>query len=150
SSYAGSQVGGPDAPQTFPTNFNGVNLNDEFGLGGGYIPPDTMGAVGPNHFMEVINGAVAIYNKSGTRLSLVTLTSFFTVTISGTTYPRGYAFDPRLLYDRHSGRWFATAMEVNSQVQNGVILAVSRTNDPTGTWDKYFLNIGDALSFTDY
>ena len=26
--------------------------------------------------------------------------------------------------------------------QNGVILAVSRTSDPTGTWDKYFIDLG--------
>ena len=150
--YAGSEVGGPDAPQTVSGNFAGVSLGDEFNFSGtGYIPPDSMGAAGPNNFVEVVNGAVAIFNKSGTQLSIVTLESFFSVTVSGTTYPRGGAFDPRILYDQHSGRFFATAMEFGvSSVQNGIVLAVSRTSDPTGVWDKYFINIGEASSFTDY
>ena len=56
-----------------------------------------MGAVGPNHFVQVINSSVAIYNKTGTRLSHVSLDSFFTVTVGGTTYPRRRLRSPRAL-----------------------------------------------------
>src|SRR5206468_2016068 len=134
-----------EAPQAVGNNFVGISLQDQFNtFGGGSIPPDTMGAVGPNHFLEIINSSVAIYNKAGTRLSHVSLDSFFTLTVGATTYPRGGGFDPRVLYDRRSGHWFATAMEFNGQVQNGIVLAVSRTSDPTGTWDKYILNVGQA------
>src|SRR5207249_6593878 len=38
----------------------------------------------------------------------------------------------------------------NGNDSNGVLLAVSRSNDPSGTWDKYFLDIGVSTGFTDY
>lgn len=155
----GSAAASLFAPQTVGTGFVGISLQDQFNdFGTGSIPPDTMGAVGPNHFVEIINSSVAIYSKStGTRLSHVSLTSFFTVTEGATTYPRNGSFDPRVLFDKRSGRFFATAMErgaVSGQ-QNGIVLAVSRTDDPTGLWDKYFLDVGDPISagvtrFTDY
>jgi len=141
---------GRRAPQTTGTLFNARNDT-------GWLPPDTMGAIGPNHFMEVINGNVTIYSRTGTQLSDVTLASFFTVTIGGVTYPRGGAFDPRVLYDRRSGRWFATAMEFGANtISNDVILAVCRTSDPTsGIWDKYLLPMhvdssGSINYFTDH
>ncbi len=116
------------------------------------IPPDTQGAVGPNHVMTMANGIVQIHSRTGVLASSVSLNSFATVTVSGTTYPRNGAFDPRLIYDRLSGKWFATIMEFGSPARsnNGVILAVSRTSDPTGTWDKYFVNFGVASALTDY
>ncbi|MCX7003637.1 MAG: hypothetical protein NTV22_10260 [bacterium] len=141
---------GRRAPQATGTLFNARNDT-------GWLPPDTMGAIGPNHFMEVINGNVTIYSRTGTQLSDVTLASFFTVTIGGVTYPRGGAFDPRVLYDRRSGRWFATAMEFGANtISNDVILAVCRTSDPTsGIWDKYLLPMhvdssGGINYFTDH
>ena len=30
----------------------------------GFIPPDTMGSVGPNHIMVLLNGRASVYNKS--------------------------------------------------------------------------------------
>ena len=41
----------------------------------------------------------------------------------------GYAFDPRILYDRHSKRWYASATDNLS-----VLLAVSNGPDPTQGW----------------
>lgn len=141
----------PSNPQMSGTGFAGLTFTDSF-----FIPPDTMGAIGPNHFMEVINGAVAVFTRSGTRLSRVTLESFFTVVSGGTTYPRGIAFDPRVLYDRRSGRWFACTLEEGQNfTANHILLAVSRTSDATGTWDKYVIPIGIPSSggttyFSDY
>src|SRR5438034_7459322 len=139
-----------NAPQSVSTNFIALNRNDV----GAKVPPDTMGAIGPSHFVEVINGGVAIYNRAGVRLSLVTLDSFFTVTVGPTTYPRNGTLDPRVLYDRRSGRFFASALEfgpvaAGKHSQNGIILAVSRTSDPTGVWDKYYIDVGESVSFTD-
>src|ERR1043166_3672954 len=55
-----------EAPQTIGTAFPGASLTDEFTFSGtGNIPPDTMGAIGPSHFMETLNGAVAVNNRSG-------------------------------------------------------------------------------------
>src|SRR5262245_28456169 len=47
-------------------NFTGDRLADLPGLnaGFGYIPPDTMGAIGPNHFVEMTNGTFSVRNKT--------------------------------------------------------------------------------------
>ncbi|MCI0639481.1 MAG: GEVED domain-containing protein, partial [Gemmataceae bacterium] len=140
-----------------PASFQAINMQDQINLGQFSIPPDTMGAVGPDHFMEVINSSVAIFGLDGTRISHVGLDNFFQLTQGGTSYPQNGAFDPRVLYDRISGRWFATAMERGAiqRQDNGIILAVSRTSNPTGAWDKYYLDVGidtvnATTSFTDF
>ncbi len=128
------------APQTLTSGFAGISLQNQFSdLGTGSIPPDTMGAVGPEHFMVVINGSVAIFEKAtGERVSHVSLNSFFTATFDSINYPRNGAFDPRVLFDRATGRWIASALERGNPERtfNHVILAVSQTSDPTGAWYK--------------
>jgi hypothetical protein len=146
------------APQTIGTSFQAISLQDQFDeFGSGSIPPDTMGAIGPNHFMEVINSSVAIYARAGTLVSHVSLDSFFDATFDGVDYPRGGAFDPRVLFDRRSGRWLATTLEFGSPSgqDNHVILAVSQTDDPTGSWYKYLIQVGQPQNgsttyFSDY
>jgi hypothetical protein len=55
-------------------SFAGLDLQD---WGGGW-PPDTHGAVGPNHFIQAVNSSMAIYDKAtGTRLAAFTLDNFF-------------------------------------------------------------------------
>ena len=36
---------------------------------GSCIPPDPVGAVGPNHYVEMVNSSFAVYSKTGTKLS---------------------------------------------------------------------------------
>ncbi len=98
-------------------------------------PPDTMGAVGPAHFLEFTNGSVAIYDKrTGLRLSRVTLRAFFSIVGGG-------KFDPRVLFDAHSGRWIAVAANaVSTQTPWGIVLAVSHTADPFGEWFQVFIH----------
>jgi hypothetical protein len=137
------------APQTIGMSFVGLNLQDEINLGVGAIPPDSMGTIGPNHFLEMINSSVAAYTRTGTRLSNVTLDSFFTVTVNGTTYPRFGTSDPHVIYDRRSGRWFACCVEFGTAAgsDNNIMFAVSRTSDPlNGIWDKYVIPVAEPDS----
>jgi hypothetical protein len=110
-------------------------------------PPDTMGAVGPNHFVELLNGlntntAIAVYDKSGTLISRTSMTNFFAVSgTDGTNYPTGDMADPRILFDRQSQRWLATAIQPNPGI---VILAVSNDDSPTNLatgWTKYLIQV---------
>ena len=143
-----------NAPQSLgAVSINGFQLNTT----NGYIPPDTQGAVGTNYAMMFVNDSIGIYKKAtGAFVSQITLSSFFAVTKGGVSYPRGGSYDPRVVFDRRSGHWFATDMEFGvNQANNNVILAVSRTDDPTGTWDKYVIPVGVASDstysyFTDY
>ena len=97
------------------------------------IPPDTMGAVGPNHLMVMLNTEVRIQQKDGTVLNTVSLSTFWT---SGTGLS-GNPFDPRVVYDSLSGRWMAV-VDANPQAANSQVwFAISAGSDPTGTWTFY-------------
>ena len=47
-------------------NFDGIQLGDP---GAGFIPPDTNGDVGPNHYVQTVNSAIAIFDKEGNTLA---------------------------------------------------------------------------------
>ncbi len=145
--------------QTASNSFQAITLQDQFNaFAQGSTPPDTMGAAGPTQFIEVINSSVAIYSKAtGTRASHVALNTFFAATIDGVAYPRNGAFDTRVLYDRRSARFFACALERGSpnNSSNHVILAVSASSDPSGSWFKYVVPLGvspngTTTNFTDF
>jgi hypothetical protein len=92
------------------------------------IPPDTIGAAGPNHLVEFTNDVVGIFSKTGTRLREVTLEQFFSP-LNPTDI-----FDPRVLYDQYSGRFIAIALDGSASPNSWIFLAVSETSDPTGRW----------------
>ena len=101
------------------------------------IPPDTMGAVGDNHVVNVTNDRMRIQTRDGVELSRVTLTSFWTgVTIKGATVS---AFDPKVMYDRFNDRYILISTFNGQSISSGVGFAVSQTNDPTGLWNRYSL-----------
>lgn len=106
-------------------------------------PSDTMGAIGPNHFVETVNRQVAIYNKADGSLvgTLLRSQSFFGTTGSAD------AIDPRVLYDSQWGRWIACAADTGAGT---VRLAVSQSNDPTAGWDRYNLPVNEAGFKPDY
>jgi hypothetical protein len=93
--------------------------------------PDTDAAVGLDHVVELLNGRYAVYRKSdGSLEQAMSLNQFFAA--AGVS-PTVYAFDPRLLYDAPSGRWFALATD-NPAAANSFLLAVSSSSDPVQPW----------------
>ena len=53
-------------PRHRPLTFEGVSNQDNFNIFGFRVnPPDPVGDVGPNHYVEMINLVYAVYNKSG-------------------------------------------------------------------------------------
>ena len=119
--------------QTIIQSFSGVSLTDTTKLGTDTTPPDTMGAAGPNHFVEFINGAFAIYTKSGVRLSLISDILFWeNAGISPATISAGLT-DTRVVYDVGSHRWFASEITLDTTGAQ-VLVTRSDTSDPTGTW----------------
>lgn len=136
-------------PFTIGASFAGADMVDAVATGGlapqGTLafPPDSMGAIGPHHFLQVVNGVVAIFDRGGTPRGLASIDAFFFQRARGVTYPQGApifgfkSFDPRVIYDRHSGHWFVSACDINTGFHNSLMLAVSRTSNPLGRWDKY-------------
>ena len=100
------------------------------------LPPDANGAVGPNHFVEMINGRFAVFNKTNsTRVKSVTDMNFWTN--AGVTFTANLEVtDPRVVFDAYSQRWFASEVDIDgiNFVGNRFLLAVSASDDPTGTW----------------
>jgi len=138
-------VGAPAEPLGPPplilTNINGVSQQ-------GLIPPDTHGAVGASHFVEITNSHLDVYTKS-TAPSLVrtqTLASFF-------GYTAQTIFDPRAVYDPIWKRWviYAEAFPQSATDQR-LLVAVSTTSSATGSFFIYNfdINIFNNDDFWDY
>ena len=115
----------------------------------GFFPPDTMGAVGPDHFVELINGAAVVYDKlTGNVLDSDSLNGFW---MSAGVDPSGaFSFDPRILYDDQSGRWFAAAVD-NAGGVNNFLVAVSQTADPLDGWTGFKIDADfDNAQWADF
>lgn len=124
-------AGGPVAAAPLPsTNFAGFSAT-------GWIPPDCTMATGPSHVMLSVNSSVAVYNKAGGAPVLKqTLTVWFSNVISGVTI-----FDPKLLFDQHTGRYVLLAVAVSQNPKKSAyLLSVSATTNPLGLWRNYSLN----------
>ncbi len=115
-------------------NFNGANSP--------YYPPDDNGCAGPNHFMQTINTVYTIYDKTGTLVAGPTNLNQLFGSVPGANRNDG---DPIILYDEEADRWLVTEFSLGSTKY--MLMAVSTTNDPTGTWHQYSFQVA---GFPDY
>src|SRR5947209_12500240 len=102
---------------------------------GTLIPPDTQGAVGPNHLMVALNSQIRIQDRTG--VNLKTMSTFGFWSILGVQD----VSDPHLAYDPYNGRWIFTMIADFISPASSILVAVSQTSDPTGNW---FLFKSDA------
>jgi hypothetical protein len=95
------------------------------------IPPDTHGAVGIAYVMTFLNSQVRVQNRTGTALSTISYSAFWS--------PVGAASlsDPRVLYDPETGRFYASSIADFETANSSVLLAVSDNGNPMGTWKYY-------------
>jgi hypothetical protein len=117
-------------------NFEGISNQDNFNLFGFRVnPPDPMGDVGPNHYVEMINLALAVYDKVGNLvmgpLPIGALWEGFAV--DDCTDPSG---DPVVLYDQLEDRWILTQFTTRGPKYYDCV-AISQTGDPTGAYYRY-------------
>ncbi len=92
------------------------------------IPPDTHGAVGPNHVVTATNDFLIVHTKTGTVLTSVGINTFSGV--SNTC-------DPYIQYDPESQRFFYVAIDCGGQNDNKMAILVSATSNPSGNWFRY-------------
>src|SRR6266487_2964938 len=121
--------------------FEGLSNQDNFNLYGFRVnPPDSDGEVGPNHYVELINLALAVFDKQGNRLAGPTkIGDLWTgFAIPDCTDPSG---DPVVLYDQLEDRWllsqFTTSGLNDPTKPFWNCVAISTTGDPTGTYYRY-------------
>jgi hypothetical protein len=142
------------APAQFSTatpNFDGIATS-------GIFPPDTNGDVGPNHYVQMVNVRLNIYDKTGDSqlpgnlpININSLWSGFGGLCQTTN--RG---DPIVLYDPLANRWlisqfaFAVNASGNPITPFEECIAISQGPNPvTGGWFLYDFNI-HPTKFNDY
>jgi len=102
------------------------------------IPPDSQIAAGPNHLVATVNDEIVIYDKAGNSISSTRFPDFYQ---SVTTSYGCFCYDSRIVYDDDDGRFILiTDHHASGLVPSGILLAVSQTSDPTGSWFKYQIN----------
>ena len=144
-------------PSAIPSplqSFEGLSNQDNFNIFGFRVnPPDPNGEVGPNNYVEMVNLAFAVYDKSGNKLlgpvDTGTLWSGFAV--PDCTEPSG---DPVVLYDQLTDRWilsqFTTSGLRDPSKPFWNCVAVSTTGDPTGSYYRYAFPTANFQFFPDY
>ena len=140
-------------------SFPGVSYGT-FNTNSSALPPDCNGDIGPNHYVEFVNGVFAVYSKtSGGQVEFKTDIDFWASAGVGIDTSEWGVSDPRVIYDPLSQRWFASQIDVDelTQVFDGVLgtnhflLAVSDTADPTGPWHgTLFDSDPDSGNFADF
>jgi len=109
------------------TSFNGISFT-------GFAPPDTNGDVGPNHYIETVNAAFQIFDKTGTPLTAVA--NINTLWIAGNTQDNcqfNNNGDPIVQYDHLADRWLISQFVAFTDQ----CIAISQTPDPLGAWHLY-------------
>lgn len=126
----------------------------------GCQPPDMALAASPNWVLQGVNTSFAVYSTSGSLQSgwPKTAQAFFGIpnTSCGTT---PFLSDPRAFYDPNDQRFFVAMLEVEGAagispscaLQSTYWIAVSQTNNPTGTWivNKVDMTLGQQ-AIADY
>jgi hypothetical protein len=117
-------------------NFEGISNVDNFNLFGFRVnPPDPVGDVGPNHYVEMVNLAFAVYDKTGNLLLGPVDTGLLWAgfPIEDCTDPSG---DPIVVYDQFVDRWILSQFTTRGPMYYDCV-AISQTGDPTGAYYRY-------------
>ena len=96
------------------------------------IPPDPIMAVGPDHVIACANSAFRVWDKVGNLLANINADNWISPVISAG------AFDPQIIYDHYSQRWFMLwDWQDSGSQQAWFIICYSDNADPFGTWYMY-------------
>ncbi|HPS62543.1 MAG TPA: T9SS type A sorting domain-containing protein [Bacteroidales bacterium] len=121
---------GPLTTDTTIQNFDGMtNI-------GGYVPPDTHGDVGFNHYFQVVNCSYAIFNKSGDKI----FGPYGNSTVWSGIPNNSNDGDAIVLFDEQANRWLFSQFSLpngSSTAPFFQMIAVSQSPDPTGSWYRY-------------
>ncbi len=133
-------------------NFEGLRNEDNFNIFGFRVnPPDPVGDVGPNHYVEMINLVFGVYDKQGNLLlgPVDTGSLWAGFAVPDCTDPSG---DPIVLYDQFADRWILSQFTTRGLDDPSLpfynCVAISQTGDPTGAYYRYAFTTG--FNFPDY
>jgi hypothetical protein len=143
-----SEVG--DAPMPAPlVNFDGICggfASCTVGSTCQCLPPDTVGEVGLDHYVQMVNSSFAIWSKDGTEIQGPTNINQLWNGTGGRCETQNDG-DPIVLYDQLANRWFLSQF-VGATSPYALCIAISTTGDPTGAYYRYEFGFGGV--FHDY
>jgi len=125
-------------------SFDGVNNRN------GVLPPDPSGAIGPNHYVQMVNLSFAVYSRSGALLYGPADNRTLWTGFGGPCSTRNDG-DPVVLYDELADRWMMSQFALPNYPSGPFYqcIAVSQTPDPTGSWYRYEFTISQT-KLNDY
>jgi hypothetical protein len=135
------------SPFVMPTPI--VNVEGQINYWGVY-PPDTVGDVGSNHYVQMVNSTgVLVLDKAGTRLggpyNFNELFRGF-----GGLCESNQNGDPIVLHDQMADRWFLSQFAFTSQSgPTFQCFAISTSPDPLGSYYRYAFQTA-TVGFDDY
>jgi hypothetical protein len=108
-------------------------------------PPDTNGAVGSSHYVQIVNESFAVFTKSGTPVYGPVPTNTLWSGFGGGCQNNDDG-DATVVYDRLANRWVFQQFSVSTTPYLECV-AVSTSGDPTGTYYRYSFQYS---AFPDY
>ncbi|NUT33284.1 MAG: hypothetical protein HOV79_09435, partial [Hamadaea sp.] len=123
------------------------------GQGGG-TPPDTVGDVGPNHYVQMVNTTFQIWRKDGTSpagggpFAINSLWTSNTVNDNGCDTQN--AGDPIVLYDQTVDRWMLAQFTSPRTAPFDMCIAYSQTPDPTGAYFTYSFRLSASHDYEKF
>lgn len=127
-------------------NFEGLGT----GLPGYLVqsaPPDTIGDIGPDHYFQIVNFSLAIFDREGTIVLGPVPTRNLWAGFGGACAETNEG-DATVRYDREGKRWIVGQFSVNGgRGPFYQCVAVSSSGDPLGTWHRYQY---EYAAFNDY
>ncbi|MGH2978310.1 MAG: hypothetical protein ACRDLQ_01565 [Solirubrobacterales bacterium] len=110
-------------------------------------PPDSTGAIGPSHYIEMVNRQVAVYSRAALALSgQIDLDNFV-------GKPSDRQCDPQVVWDEPAQRWVYAALDCDGGSQNFLLFGWSKTASPiplpssssAGNWCRFQQATGSEL-----
>jgi hypothetical protein len=125
-----------------------VTLQNFAGQSSGSYPPDANGTVGANYYFQTVNTTYAIYNKAtgATVAGPSPLNSIFNSSLPGANCNNG---DPIVLWDEQADRWFYAEFSLCGS-NDFMLIAVSQTNNPTGSWYSWSFDVDDMPDYMKF
>ena len=121
-------------------------LNQPGLVAAGSTPPDSTGAIGPDHYLEMVNTRIGVFDR--TDLSL----DGFAELDEFVGDPGEEVFDPQIQWDAQADRWLYVADDVVNANNNFLAYGWSMTPDPTDLENGWchFLIDSPGTQFDDY
>jgi subtilisin-like proprotein convertase family protein len=145
-----AQESAPESLTPTPSLFFGGLTSDENAAAFGFrvMPPDTIGDVGPNHYVQMVNSLFRVYDKAGNPLTPTLTLGSLWATISGACANNNDG-DPIVLYDPLADRWMLSQFCTVANPFNHQLIAISKTSDPAGAYFLYDFMMPNN-KFNDY